>query len=411
MEYRVKFTNGANIADGSAELAIEGLWGLMEAEGGPMKKLVLIGSLCLPLLSMAQTAEVTLTVADFTWDYEDMMGVKVGTLDSDPSASESLDLNLQGKSAIEVKWQAPVCKAYSLTLPASIGDDLEFVPTVDEGGGAYSAPYTGISDESLAMTEIISANLSAPTFSAFPGYSAKVASNNNQKVWIQSAFDSVFSEPAGTVYTFRSLTLTGSINSSLNVSNRSVRPRFRLQMEFDNTVTSDPGTPMTIVDACPGAPTNLNATPLDGAVKISFVAGTDNGSAISNYAYSIDGGEFTALATPDSQSPITIPNLVNGQTYSVALRAVNAVGEGAGSVALSVTPEVPDSDGDGVNDALDAFPNDPTETVDSDGDGVGDNRDAFPNDPARWAAAVPAMPASLMMLLSGLLVLLGVRKL
>ena len=40
----------------------------------------------------------------------------------------------------------------------------------------------------------------------------------------------------------------------------------------------------------------------------------------------------------------------------------------------------PDTDGDGVIDRLDAFPNDRTETVDTDGDGVGDNADAFPND-------------------------------
>jgi len=39
-----------------------------------------------------------------------------------------------------------------------------------------------------------------------------------------------------------------------------------------------------------------------------------------------------------------------------------------------------DSDGDGVIDSQDAFPNDPTETLDSDGDGVGNNSDAFPND-------------------------------
>ncbi|MEE8058681.1 MAG: hypothetical protein V3T17_12740 [Pseudomonadales bacterium] len=39
-----------------------------------------------------------------------------------------------------------------------------------------------------------------------------------------------------------------------------------------------------------------------------------------------------------------------------------------------------DTDGDGVIDSEDAFPNDPTETLDSDGDGVGDNADAFPND-------------------------------
>ena len=43
--------------------------------------------------------------------------------------------------------------------------------------------------------------------------------------------------------------------------------------------------------------------------------------------------------------------------------------------------ETADSDGDGVGDNSDAFPNDPNETVDSDGDGVGDNGDAFPNDP------------------------------
>ena len=44
------------------------------------------------------------------------------------------------------------------------------------------------------------------------------------------------------------------------------------------------------------------------------------------------------------------------------------------------TQEPVDSDGDGVVDSQDAFPNDPTETQDSDGDGVGDNGDAFPND-------------------------------
>lgn len=39
-----------------------------------------------------------------------------------------------------------------------------------------------------------------------------------------------------------------------------------------------------------------------------------------------------------------------------------------------------DDDGDGVNDNSDAFPLDSTESVDSDSDGVGDNGDAFPQD-------------------------------
>ena len=48
------------------------------------------------------------------------------------------------------------------------------------------------------------------------------------------------------------------------------------------------------------------------------------------------------------------------------------------------TKDSVDSDGDGVSDHLDAFPNDASESEDSDGDGVGDNSDAFPNDPSFW---------------------------
>ena len=40
-----------------------------------------------------------------------------------------------------------------------------------------------------------------------------------------------------------------------------------------------------------------------------------------------------------------------------------------------------DDDGDGVVDAEDSFPVDPNETSDTDDDGIGDNADAFPSDP------------------------------
>jgi len=48
---------------------------------------------------------------------------------------------------------------------------------------------------------------------------------------------------------------------------------------------------------------------------------------------------------------------------------------------LLVLPPIVDSDGDGVEDDEDAFPEDPDETHDDDGDGVGNNTDEFPQDP------------------------------
>jgi len=70
-----------------------------------------------------------------------------------------------------------------------------------------------------------------------------------------------------------------------------------------------------------------------------------------------------------------------------------------------------DSDGDGVYDDQDAFPNDPTETADSDSDGVGDNADAYPDDATRSVMPVPVMSTLALLLLAVLLGLLGVRRL
>ena len=56
-------------------------------------------------------------------------------------------------------------------------------------------------------------------------------------------------------------------------------------------------------------------------------------------------------------------------------------GDGIGNLADG------DDDGDGVADAVDAFPLDGAESADADGDGVGDNGDLFPDDPDEWGDA------------------------
>jgi hypothetical protein len=59
------------------------------------------------------------------------------------------------------------------------------------------------------------------------------------------------------------------------------------------------------------------------------------------------------------------------------------------TVTTPTTPTITDTDGDGMIDSVDAFPNDANETTDTDGDGVGDNADKYPND-----ASLSADPAT-----------------
>ena len=73
----------------------------------------------------------------------------------------------------------------------------------------------------------------------------------------------------------------------------------------------------------------------------------------------------------------------------VALSAVmyGCVHSGGDDAPAAMDPPPIDTDGDGVADADDAFPNDPNETADADGDGVGDNaQEAMALDAAQDAA-------------------------
>ena len=91
----------------------------------------------------------------------------------------------------------------------------------------------------------------------------------------------------------------------------------------------------------PAAPTSLSATAGDGQATISFTAGSNGGSAITNYKYSTDGTTYTALFPTDATTPITISGLTNGTSYTIYLKAVNTNGDSSASSSVSVTPVAP----------------------------------------------------------------------
>ena len=97
----------------------------------------------------------------------------------------------------------------------------------------------------------------------------------------------------------------------------------------------------------------------------TYHLGTQSGEIIQ-----VDTTTLTEGTTYESSGKV-IGSLIgsNGEIYIIS---------GFSSVTRVQLYDI-DSDGDGVTDALDAFPSDPNETLDSDGDGVGDNTDEFPN--------------------------------
>jgi hypothetical protein len=99
----------------------------------------------------------------------------------------------------------------------------------------------------------------------------------------------------------------------------------------------------------PDAPTNLSVTAGNGRLIISFTAGNDGGSPITNYkyAYSTNNGvsytSYTAFDPSVTASPLTITGLTNGTPYLVKIRAENVNGDGDESSAVSGTPVAPTS--------------------------------------------------------------------
>jgi titin len=96
-----------------------------------------------------------------------------------------------------------------------------------------------------------------------------------------------------------------------------------------------------------GAPTSLVATPGNARASIAFTApASDGGAVITNYEYSTNNGvTWKAFSPVDATTPVVITirsdassALVNGSTYKVLLRAVNAAGSGTASTMVSVTP-------------------------------------------------------------------------
>ena len=93
----------------------------------------------------------------------------------------------------------------------------------------------------------------------------------------------------------------------------------------------------------PGVPQNFAAIPGYEQVVLSWMAPASNGGApITKYEVSKDGG--TSWDDASTLTGHTFTGLANGTKYTFKVRAVNRVGEGAASNAVTATPQAAPSD-------------------------------------------------------------------
>jgi subtilisin family serine protease len=89
----------------------------------------------------------------------------------------------------------------------------------------------------------------------------------------------------------------------------------------------------------PAAPTSVSAVAARKAAEVTWSLPDDGGSALTEQRVTLKQGRSVAVVVVSpSATTVTVTGLKANQTYSITVRGVNALGLGAESVAVTVTP-------------------------------------------------------------------------
>jgi hypothetical protein len=129
--------------------------------------------------------------------------------------------------------------------------------------------------------------------------------------------------------------------------------------------------------ATPATPTGASSALVNASIALSTSATDPNNDSL-EYRYDWGDGVISGWGAASQSHSWSAAG-----SYTVKAQARDSIGSesaawsSAKTVIISSPPPVdPDSDGDGVPDSKDAFPNDPKEWLDSNGNHIGDNADA-----------------------------------
>ncbi|GHU64862.1 hypothetical protein AGMMS49983_11510 [Clostridia bacterium] len=179
---------------------------------------------------------------------------------------------------------------------------------------------TAVGNGTVSLSWVVPVNLGGGTLQGYE------VSSTNGSTWTSDGI-------SGTTYTATGLTNGTTYN-------------FQVRAVTEVSGANEPGaaasisaTPMTT----PSAPQSVTATAGDKQITLNWHRPADNGgSAITGYEVSSDGGSTWVDAGNGTSYTVTSLSggsaLVNGTSYSLELRAVNAAGNGTASSPVSATP-------------------------------------------------------------------------
>ncbi len=244
----------------------------------------------------------------------------------------------------------------TVSSPATDNGDGTYTATFTAGTGAGTATITAtvsgmppitITNQATVTLTAGAASATTSTISASPtSIAANGSSTSTITVQLNDANSNNLSASGGTVTLSTTL---GTLSSVTNNNNGTYTATLTSGTTTGtatisgtlNTVaiTGTASVTLTSAATAPGAPMITGITPASGQLSVAFTAGSTGGAAISNYQYSTgSGAPFVAASPAVTSSPLVITGLTNGTSYQVQLKAVNSVGAGTASEAVSGTP-------------------------------------------------------------------------
>jgi uncharacterized delta-60 repeat protein len=251
------------------------------------------------------------------------------TTNLSPTSSDASSLALQSDGKIVVAGGTSITGPYDFSLVRYNADGTPDTSFGTDGNGIVITELSVGYDYAIAMTLQNDGKIVATGVSNISGVQNVALLRYNANGTLDTSFsgDGIVTTQIGNLDSFASAIALQSDGKIVAAGSVSISNNYDFEFAVVRYLASG--------STAPADPTLNSVTAGDRRVTVSFTAGANNGAAITDYEYSLNGGAYTSAGT--TTSPFTITGLSGRTAYSVTIKARNSAGLSIASSALSAT--------------------------------------------------------------------------